>query len=78
MAKLAAKHRFILAVIFMVLSFGIIIGTYFLPISEALTEFIKGVSTAGIIIILQFYFRTSSDAEKKEAEIKTGGTDART
>ncbi len=72
MSKLNAKHRFALAVIFMFLSFGTIIATYFLPTSEALAEFMKGAGVAGIIIILQFYFRTSSSAEKKEANINGG------
>lgn len=67
MSKLNATHRFILAMTFIVISLGLIFGAYFFEISDFLKGLLNGVCGSGIIIVLQFYFRTSSDAEKKEA-----------
>ena len=65
MDKINALHRFILAMTFIILSLGIIFAAFFFDIDDFLKGVINGVCASGIIIVLQFYFRRASDAEKK-------------
>ena len=74
MSKLNAMHRFILAIVFTLFSFVIPLSVLIWGITEGdmvkavVGAFLNGIIGAILKDIYQFYFRTSSQAEKKEAE----------
>lgn len=81
MSRLNATHRFILAVLFTLFAFSIPMFVLIWGVTEGemvkavIGAFLNGLIGAILKDIYQFYFRTSSEAEKKDLDnIKKGGS----